>query len=106
MNKLIFTDSPSFIAFHRKGVHVAWNHYLKLGEQTYRLCGLIYYKDFHFTCRIISPNGSIWYNDGIQTGSSSRYEAHIDSMHSELLQSAPSGRKISVIVYSLAIGKD
>ncbi|KAI0083344.1 hypothetical protein BDY19DRAFT_863585, partial [Irpex rosettiformis] len=66
----------------------------------YRLAGIIYFGDFHFTCRIVDKEGGIWYNDGIETGSQSQYESHIDNMHSQLLQTAPGHRKCSVIVYS------
>ncbi|KAI0083775.1 hypothetical protein BDY19DRAFT_873061, partial [Irpex rosettiformis] len=66
----------------------------------YRLAGIIYFGDFHFTCRVIDNNGHIWYNDGIQTGSQSQYESHIDQTHSELLQSALNNRKKSVVIYS------
>ncbi|KAH9910244.1 uncharacterized protein B0H18DRAFT_827734, partial [Fomitopsis serialis] len=34
----------------------------------YRLCGVIYFGGFHFTARIISTNGHIWFNDGKETG--------------------------------------
>ncbi|KAI0083191.1 hypothetical protein BDY19DRAFT_872184, partial [Irpex rosettiformis] len=65
----------------------------------YRLAGIIYFGDFHFTCRVIDNNGGIWYNDGIQTGSESRFESHIDNTHLQLLHSAPGHRKASVIIY-------
>ncbi|KAI0090052.1 hypothetical protein BDY19DRAFT_870617, partial [Irpex rosettiformis] len=66
----------------------------------YRLAGIIYFGDFHFTCRIIDNEGMIWYNDGIQTGSQSRYESHINNIHPHLLQCAPGHRKSSVVIYS------
>ncbi|KAF8145875.1 hypothetical protein K438DRAFT_1871179 [Mycena galopus ATCC 62051] len=34
----------------------------------YVLRGVVYSGNLHFTSRIIKPNGSIWYHDGIETG--------------------------------------
>ncbi|KAJ7759746.1 hypothetical protein DFH07DRAFT_689420, partial [Mycena maculata] len=34
-----------------------------------KMRGIIYGGQSHFTCRFVSPNGSIWFNDGISTGS-------------------------------------
>jgi hypothetical protein len=34
---------------------------------TLHLKGLVYYGDFHFTCRIIDESGSIWFHDGMTT---------------------------------------
>jgi hypothetical protein len=31
------------------------------------ICGLIYYYGAHFVVRIISPDGEVWYHDGIET---------------------------------------
>jgi hypothetical protein len=35
----------------------------------YNLRGVVYHGKFHFTSRLIKPNGQVWYHDGILTGS-------------------------------------
>jgi hypothetical protein len=35
---------------------------------TLHLRGLVYYGDYHFTCRIIDDSGNIWFHDGMTTG--------------------------------------
>ncbi|KAK7007938.1 hypothetical protein R3P38DRAFT_2552449 [Favolaschia claudopus] len=34
----------------------------------YILRGVIYSGGNHFTCRVLTENGNIWYHDGIETG--------------------------------------
>ncbi|KAH9831732.1 uncharacterized protein C8Q71DRAFT_714924 [Rhodofomes roseus] len=65
--------APIFIAFN---VYQADNTKLSKqltlptlqGQVDYRLVGVIYFGGFHFTCRIISTDGKIWFNDGRETG--------------------------------------
>jgi hypothetical protein len=38
---------------------------------TLHLKGLVYYGDFHFTCRIVDESGNIWFHDGMTTGRTS-----------------------------------
>ncbi|KAJ7936711.1 hypothetical protein B0H13DRAFT_1589380 [Mycena leptocephala] len=42
-------------------------------HQRYELRAVIYKGDLHFTCRIIDPDGSSWYHDGIETGARRGY---------------------------------
>lgn len=49
-----------------------------------KLRGVIYGGQFHFTSRIISPDGSIWYHDGMTTQSSCSRQGsihHLSSMN-------------------------
>ncbi|KAF9455434.1 hypothetical protein BDZ94DRAFT_1351343, partial [Collybia nuda] len=34
----------------------------------YKLKGIIYFANEHFTCRIIQSDGTVWFHDGITTG--------------------------------------
>lgn len=34
----------------------------------YRLCGLIYFGRFHFTCHVVDSHGNVWFHDGMKTG--------------------------------------
>ncbi|KIL56950.1 hypothetical protein M378DRAFT_61682, partial [Amanita muscaria Koide BX008] len=44
----------------------------------YKLRGIIYFGDNHFTSRIVSESGMTWFHDGIATGVSVIYEGDID----------------------------
>ena len=47
----------------------------------YKLRGIVYYEDQHFTSRFITESGMIWFHDGMLTGSSLIYEGqNIDSI--------------------------
>ncbi|KAF8868706.1 hypothetical protein BD779DRAFT_1459456 [Infundibulicybe gibba] len=41
---------------------------------TYALRGVIYHGHEHFTARIITADGTVWYHDGMETGSHVRWE--------------------------------
>ncbi|KAF8229950.1 hypothetical protein L208DRAFT_1284215, partial [Tricholoma matsutake] len=40
----------------------------------YHLRGIIYYAAEHFTARVITGSGMVWYHDGLLTGQSLVYE--------------------------------
>ena len=69
----VFEDTPAVIVFDMS------LHQTSLLENvvittvngistTYKLRGVMYYSDNHFTSRFISETGSVWYHDGIFTG--------------------------------------
>ena len=102
INKLIFTDYPKFIAFHRDNVEVLWDTSIKWGEHIYKLSGLIYYGQFHFTARIIANDGEIWYHDGITTGRSCVTEGNIQSYDSIDLMTARDGKVCILTIYTIS----
>ena len=102
INKLIFTDYPKFIAFHRDNVEVLWDTSIKWGEHIYKLSGLIYYGQFHFTARIIANDGEIWYHDGITTGRSCVTEGNIQSYDSIDLMTARDGKICILTIYTIS----
>ncbi|KAF8811158.1 hypothetical protein BYT27DRAFT_7029664, partial [Phlegmacium glaucopus] len=44
---------------------------------TYKLRGVMYHLDNHFTSRFISRSGCVWYHDGISTGRHMECEGNI-----------------------------
>jgi hypothetical protein len=69
----VFQDTPAIIAFDLS------QHQISLLESivittvngdctTYKLRGVMYHLDNHFTSRFISESGCVWYHDGILTG--------------------------------------
>ncbi|KAJ7234566.1 hypothetical protein C8J57DRAFT_1089612, partial [Mycena rebaudengoi] len=41
------------------------------------LRGVIYHGEGHFTSRIFTPDGEIWFRDGITTRSFTRYDGNL-----------------------------
>jgi hypothetical protein len=59
------------------------------------LCGLIYGGHQNFTCKYIDDTGTVWYHDGITTGSSCRQKRAITIMDDTAwLQKMDSGKKL------------
>jgi hypothetical protein len=56
---------------------------IEVNNQTfvYKLRGILYYGNGHFTSRIVTSTGHIWFHDGISTGSSTEYEGTLTSIH-------------------------
>jgi len=47
---------------------------IKDTEYVYNLVGIVYYGSDHFTARIISEDGQIWFHDGVTTGQTTKYD--------------------------------
>jgi hypothetical protein len=47
------------------------------GPKRLHLKGLVYHGAFHFTCCIVTNDGSVWFHDG-QLGSNCQYEKNLN----------------------------
>ncbi|KAF5379126.1 hypothetical protein D9615_006088 [Tricholomella constricta] len=65
----------------------------------YTLSGIIYHGRYHFTCRVISPLGSVWKHDGLVAGGSMTYEGNITDISLDDLDN----RAPIVAVYALQL---
>jgi hypothetical protein len=64
-----YTTVPKLIVFEYPDMDIKTSHCIKFKDKTVlNLTGIVYHGDNHFTCRIISPDGHIWFHDGISTG--------------------------------------
>lgn len=99
VNELVFTTLPTFLMFRIEKVNVQWQQGIVVGNTKYRLCGLIYHGRFHFTARAITPNGSIWCNDGLAQGQSCDYEGRLRNISPENLTSMPNRRTLLAALY-------
>ena len=64
----------------------------------YKLRGIIYFGDAHFTSRVLLDNGSIWFHDGILTKQRLICDGMVNNMNSESLRMCR-GRKAVSAVY-------
>jgi hypothetical protein len=65
-----FSNVPELLIFHVPYADIKINTSFKFYDKRYHLKGIVYYGDNHYTSCVISEDNSVWYHDGIQTGSS------------------------------------
>jgi hypothetical protein len=65
----------------------------------YKLRGIIYFGDSHFTSRVLLDNGTIWFHDGIVTGQKLVYDgiANLNNTHNSF--SICRGKKAAAAIY-------
>jgi len=101
---VFYTEFPLMLLFDHAAYIVKPSKEIKFNcenNQTikYRLIGLLYFGGFHFTSRIISPEGDVWYHDGMQTGNNFKSQGHRKFMNDEDWQ-ACEGRKLVMSIYT------
>lgn len=75
---VICTFVPLFISFKVSDITIKVTPTINFFQNTFKLIGIIYFGNFHFTSRIIDNSGNIWYNDSIETGQRCRKEDNIN----------------------------
>lgn len=100
----IFREYPNFLAFELSQCRgkMKIDHTLEVQDQRYRVCGLIYGGNFHFTARIISEDGTIWFHDGVETRSDCVYEGKIQ-LEADVALAKCRGKDICIAIYSLIV---
>ena len=74
--------------------------YIDENERTVlKLRGLIYYGNFHFTCRIISDNGVIWFHDGMINGRITIFDGKLDEITSKELHTCR-GKNLEIALHA------
>jgi hypothetical protein len=99
-----YVHFPGMLLFDHSAYNIKPSKYLKctsIGNNNtirYRLRGLLYFGNFHFTSRIISPEGDVWYHDGMDMGSETKSEGHRKLMKDRDWQTCL-GRKLVMSIY-------
>lgn len=99
VNQIAFTSAPTFLHFYVKEVKIALTVSFTFEQTRYRLCGCIYYGDFHFTSRIITAKGDIWFTDGTAYNGQCQLEGNMKNATVESLALAPDNRKCIIALY-------
>jgi hypothetical protein len=86
-----FNQTPSVMAFSISNDKLTLSKKMKVNIEgssvVFTLKGIIYFGGYHFTCRMITSDGHIWFHDGISTGSRSQYVGKTsDFTNSKLLE--------------------
>ncbi|KAK7682441.1 hypothetical protein QCA50_014646 [Cerrena zonata] len=64
----------------------------------YRLCGVVYHGDFHFTSRIMTADSKVWHYDGMTRQGVCKYEGLLENMEPSVLRKAY-GKTMSMALY-------
>ena len=99
ISELKFDRTPFFILFHvDKGINALWNLTLNFNDAEYRLCGMIYFKEFHFTARVISSNKEVQFYNSLNS-CEPLSEGNFEDLSSTMLSKDPDGRMLSIVFY-------
>lgn len=98
-NKIVIDTMSKFVRFRVDDVVVKWTPLLDLKDCQYRLCGFIYYGDEHFTARIVTSEGQVYYNDGLKYGSMYHLESKFNDMTLAQLSNTSNGHKLALAFY-------
>ncbi|KAF8325502.1 hypothetical protein F5887DRAFT_873953 [Amanita rubescens] len=52
---------------------------IKNNQYSYKLCGIVYFGESHFTARVVYNNGMVWFHDGLATGQKLIYEGMLNN---------------------------
>jgi hypothetical protein len=100
---IYYNEPPKLLIVAHINHNVKISHNIKFetdGKFVYlQLRGIIYHGGDHFTSRIISTDGSIWYHDGMTTGRNCHADGNIKSVGEKELRSCRT-KNISLIVYA------
>ena len=102
-NFLTYNELPKLLILKYPYTKIKTSHKIKIKINNTNtllyLKGIVYYGGNHFTCRIISKDGKIWFNDGITTGGRSIEEGHLSTMSDKNLRRCK-GKDLALTVYA------
>ncbi|KLO09503.1 hypothetical protein SCHPADRAFT_833954 [Schizopora paradoxa] len=103
-NAKTFNILPKMFVLHvgQHKMQISHKVNIEMNQQlyTYKLRGLIYFGDFHFTSQFVSENEGIWYHDGIETDRRCNFKGNLsDTENDALLYSQ--GRQVCSVIYAL-----
>jgi hypothetical protein len=102
-SKTHFSRTPKILAFDLTDRNVTLSTKVSVMGVTCStvlyLRSLIYYGDFHFTCRIIDISGNIWFHDGMTTGNTSINDGKIGHVSQHNLHKCRN-KKICLAIYA------
>ena len=100
---IFFNETPNILAFGISSSNIRVSKKIKYIDGIERielkLRGLIYYGGFHFTSRIISNDGIIWFSDGMLNGSTTVLDGKLDEMTCKDLHTCK-GKKLEIAIYA------
>jgi hypothetical protein len=100
---IFFNEPPSILIFDTQSSTIKLNKKIKFDCDnqitTLKLRGIVYYGNFHFTARIISPDDIVWYHDGMTTGCMTEREGKLNDIAYDALLNCR-GKKLALAIYA------
>jgi hypothetical protein len=101
-SRVHYVHFPGILLFDHSAYTIKPSKYVKIAgtgnaSTRYHLRGLLYFGNFHFTSRIISAEGDVWYHDGMDSRES-RSQGHRKFMKDPDWQTCH-GRKLVMSIY-------
>ena len=104
---LTYDSAPCFIAciIHDIKVNIEIEITLTDLNTKYRPCGIVYYANFHFVCRVIDNSGDIWFYGGAKHGSEVSYFGNIINLNIKKPQTV-GDYTMCLLIYTKLINRD
>ena len=103
VKQLYYTDIPKVIVFEYPNTNIKTSHKIRFKTGNVNIVlhlrGIVYHGENHFTSRIISPEGNIWFHDGISTGSTCEHDGHLKTTTDKALYKCK-GKALVLAVYA------
>lgn len=104
VKQVSYKEIPKLLVFEYPKLDITTDHQIKLqsdnGEShMLYLRGIVYHGQDHFVSRIITPEGNMWFHDGITTGKHCINDGHLDVTNSKTLRSCQ-GKILVLAVYA------
>ena len=102
-HQIDYKEAPEILVLEYPHTNIKSSHEIKIKIQdeykVLSLRGIIYHGNNHFCSRIISVDGTIWYNDGITTGNNSIEDGHLSTTSYEELKTC-NGKILVLAIYA------
>jgi hypothetical protein len=99
-----FHKSPTVLAFSVNDSNIRASKKLKLvngdDEIGFKLKGVVYFGEFHFTSRIFTSDRTVWFHDGMTTARQCRNEGKAETFSDRDLMEC-NGKKATLLLYAL-----
>ena len=103
VKQVYYTEIPKLLMFEYPDMNIKTSHEIKFKKDdeniVLHLRGIIYHGANHFTSRIISPEGNIWFHDGMTTGSTCENDGHLKTSTNKTLSNCR-GKKLVLGIYA------
>ena len=94
----VYDTLPSFLVFNVYESTAKLEQFVEVQDQQYRLCGVVYFGNFHFTSRVITAAGDVLFYDGMVDDGNCSYDGNLRSMTVTSLHETR-GRAMSIAIY-------
>lgn len=102
-HQIDYKEVPEMLVLEYPYTNIKSSHKIKIKIQdeykVLSLRGIIYHGNNHFCSRIISVDGTIWYNDDMTTGKNSIEDGHLSTMNYEELKTC-NGKILVLAIYA------